>query len=58
MSLRENSWLDELKEENDSEMTIFSGKTRYATTVISDGERAVGTDMSDNVAEIVLEKGD
>lgn len=58
MSLRENSWLDELKEENDSEMTIFSGKTRYATTVISEGERAVGTDMSDNVAEIVLEKGE
>ena len=59
MYLTENSWLDALKEKTGSEMTIFSGKTRYATTVTEEnGERAVGTDMSDNVAKVVIDNGE
>lgn len=54
MHLSENSWLDELKEETGSEFTIFSGATRYATTVINNGSRAVGTVMSDKVSNIVI----
>lgn len=57
MLLSENSWLDELKEETDSEFTIFSGSTRYATTVESDGKRAVGTDMAQSVTDTVIGKG-
>ncbi len=57
MFLSENSWLDELKEETGNELTIFSGKTRCATTVVSGGKRAVGTDMSQNVADAVISKG-
>lgn len=57
MLLSENSWLDSLKEETSNELTIFSGKTRCATTVINNGKRAVGTDMSDKVADAVITKG-
>ena len=58
MLLSENSWLDKLKAETGSEFTIFSGKTRYATTVESDGKRAVGTDMAENVSAKVIGQGE
>ncbi len=57
MLLSENSWLDEFKAETGSEFTIFNGSTRYATTVENNGKRAVGTDMSQNVNNTVLGKG-
>ncbi|MBO8128273.1 MAG: methyl-accepting chemotaxis protein [Peptococcaceae bacterium] len=38
-------------------VTIFCGDTRVATNVQKDGQRAVGTVVSDIVAETVLEKG-
>jgi len=38
-------------------VTIFQGNTRVATNVMKDGKRAVGTKVSPDVAETVLEKG-
>lgn len=58
MNLNENSWLDELKEETDDELTIFNGSTRYATTVTDNGQRAVGTDMAEGVKNTVIDKGE
>ena len=57
MYLSEDSWLDKLKQENESEFTIFSGSTRLATTVVDGGKRAVGTEMADNVKAIVIDGG-
>ncbi len=58
MHLNESSWIDAIKEESNSEVTIFSGTTRYATTVCNaSGERAVGTEMSANVADVVIKGG-
>lgn len=57
MLLSENSWLDTLKEETESELTIFNGSTRYATTIVDNGKRAVGTTMADSVTSIVIGKG-
>lgn len=37
-------------------VTIFCGNTRVATNVMKDGKRAVGTTVSDAVAETVLKK--
>lgn len=37
--------------------TIFQGDTRVATNVIRDGRRAVGTRVSDEVRQVVLEQG-
>ena len=55
MYLDENTWLDSLKDQTGSEFTIFDGDTRLATTVINtNGGRAVGTQMSANVANAVL----
>lgn len=59
MHLNENTWLDKTKEETNSEVTIFSGNTRYATTVYDEaGNRAVGTNMSDKVASVVIDAGE
>lgn len=58
MRLDSNVWLDELKEETGVEYSVFNGKTRYATTVMDEnGKRSVGTDMSEKVAEQVINKG-
>ncbi len=58
MNLSDSSWLDEIKSETDSEVTIFQGNTRFSTTVIGDnGQRAVGTTMAANVERTVIENG-
>ncbi len=49
--------LDALKEEMECEFTIFHGDERAYTTIMQDGQRAVGTRLSDDVAQIVLEEG-
>ena len=52
--LRDPEWIEDVKSQSSNETTIFSGKTRYSTTVLnSDGTRAVGTDMSPEVEEVV-----
>lgn len=51
--------LDGISEKSGGEVTIFAGKTRYATTIKKEnGDRAVGTDMSEKVAKTVIEKGE
>ena len=55
MTLSENQWLDSLKAGIKCEFTLFSGSTRYATTITdSKGNRVVGTDMADNVKNTVI----
>ncbi len=49
--------LDDLKEELGCEFTIFHGDERAYTTIMQDGERVIGTKLSDELAEIVLKKG-
>ncbi|MCM1299989.1 MAG: methyl-accepting chemotaxis protein [Firmicutes bacterium] len=59
MKLSEYDWLDKIKEQINSEVTIFNGTTRYATTVYdAHGNRAVNTSMSDAVAAKVIDKGE
>ena len=58
MTLSENKWLDELKAGIKCEFTIFSGATRYATTITdANGNRVIGTDMADNVKNTVIVNG-
>ena len=52
-----NQLLDELKTRMGCEFTIFEGNTRAYTTVIQNGERAVGTTLSSSLSEIVLQQG-
>ncbi len=49
--------LDELKELLGCEFTIFHGDERVYTTIQQDGKRAVGTKLSEELSEIVLEQG-
>lgn len=49
--------LDDLKEQLGCEFTIFQGNVREYTTIVQDGERVVGTELAENLAEIVLEQG-
>lgn len=54
----ESTILDRVKEQTDAEITVFSGNIRYATTVVdSNGEKAVGTPMAENVTEQVIKNG-
>ncbi len=56
MSLRAYDWLDQIKREISAEVTIFSGKSRYATTIFdADGNRAIDTEMSADVSNTVID---
>ncbi len=56
--LSDTSYIDGIKEQTNNHATIFAGDTRYTTTVIGkDGNRAVGTQMSDNVKKVVIDEG-
>ena len=50
--------LDELKELMRCEFTIFRGDERAYTTIVKDGERAVGTKLSENLKVKILEQGE
>lgn len=52
-----NAMLDELKSRMRCEFTIFEGDTRAYTTVIQNNARMIGTKLSADVSEIVLQKG-
>lgn len=52
-----NITLDELKDMMRCEFTIFEGDVRAYTTIEQDGERVVGTKLSDELADIVLKQG-
>lgn len=52
-----NALLDELKKRMGCEFTIFEGDTRAYTTVIQDGRRITGTQLSPELSEIVLQEG-
>lgn len=49
--------LDELKSRMRCEFTIFEGDTRAYTTVVQDGQRVVGTQLSSDLKETILEQG-
>ena len=49
--------LDALKKEMGCEFTIFHGDERAYTTIQQNGQRAVGTRLSSDIAEIVLTQG-
>lgn len=49
--------LDALKQEMGCEFTIFNGDERAYTTIQQNGQRVVGTRLSGELAEVVLEQG-
>ena len=53
--LSHEEFVDEIKMNSDCEVTIFDGDTRINTTFIDEkGERAIGTQASDEVIETVI----
>ncbi len=52
-----NELVDLAAEWTDGTVTLFQGDTRTATNVMVDGERAVGTQASEEVTQAVLENG-
>ncbi len=49
--------LDKLKDASNMQFTIFEGDTRKYTTIVSDGQRAVGTTLDSEIATKVLTDG-
>lgn len=52
-----NETLDELKGMFGCEFTIFEGDVRTYTTIQQNGERVVGTKLSEDLSEIILKQG-
>jgi len=52
-----NELVDEVKQQYGTDVTLFSGDTRVATTIVKDGQRVVGTKLNEKIAEKVLQKG-
>ena len=52
-----NELLDELESRMGCQFTIFEGDTRAYTTVVQNGQRVVGTKLSDKLSNIVLQQG-
>lgn len=52
-----NETLDELKSLLNCEFTIFDGNVRTYTTIHQNGERVVGTKLSDELTDIILKQG-
>ncbi|WP_336759069.1 methyl-accepting chemotaxis protein [Paenibacillus sp. USHLN196] len=50
--------VDEIGEASGDTVTIFRGDERVATNVMVDGKRAVGTKVSEEVAQTVLQQGE
>lgn len=50
--------VDEIAEMTNGTVTIFLGDTRVTTNVFRDGQRAIGTQISNEVASVVLGKGE
>ncbi len=53
-----NEFIDKIGEDTGDTVTLFQYDTRIATNVMQNGERAVGTQVSEEVATVVLEKGE
>ncbi|MDD7280025.1 MAG: methyl-accepting chemotaxis protein [Oscillospiraceae bacterium] len=59
MDLAEPSYLDNVKTQSETEVTLFAGPTRYSTTIVDkNGDRVIGTDMADNVKSTVIDGGE
>lgn len=56
-ALDTESIVDEIKEFVKTDVTIFQGDTRINTTIMKDGNRQVGTQLSEAVANIVITEG-
>jgi methyl-accepting chemotaxis protein len=55
---KDHIFVDQMKEHYGTECTIFAGDTRVSTTLIRQGNRAIGTRMDNpKVLEAVLQKG-
>ena len=55
-SMVKTDFVDNLKNVNGNEFTIFIGDKRANTTVIKDGERVIGTSLDPNIAKIVIDE--
>lgn len=53
----DTEFVDEFKSATNSPATIFMGDTRVATNVLKEGKRAIGTKVSNEVADIVVSQG-
>ena len=58
MDMRASEYLDNVKSQTTAEVSIFSDKTRYATTLIDEtGARAIDLPMYDNIYQRVVKEG-
>ena len=58
MDMRASEYLDNVKSQTTAEVSIFSDKTHYATTLVDEsGKRAIDLPMADNIYQRVVKEG-
>ena len=58
MDMREYGYLDNVKQQTGSEVSLFSGSKRYSTTLADEtGTRVVDTEMDEHIIQTVLKDG-
>lgn len=55
--LSNDTVVDRIKEHFGTDVTLFYGDTRVATTIVKDGQRALGTKLNEQIAAKVLQEG-
>ena len=56
-SFEDSTFLEELKEFHNTELTIFEGGTRISSTIKQDGKQIKGTKIDEKIEKIVLQEG-
>ena len=55
--ITKDAFLDQVKKLYGTDVTIFLGNERVATTLLKDGKRVIGTNLNEQISTVVLKQG-
>ena len=55
--ITKDAFLDQVKKLYGTDVTIFLGNERVATTLLKDGKRVIGTELNEQISTVVLKQG-
>lgn len=55
--ITKDAFLDQVKKLYGTDVTIFLGNERVATTLLKDGKRIIGTELNEQISTVVLKQG-
>ena len=55
--ITKDAFIDQVKKLYGTDVTIFLGNERVATTLLKDGKRVIGTELNEQISTVVLKQG-